>query len=170
MLQKLILGGLVGGIILFVWGAVSWMVLPWHRPTFHKFTQEEVVKVVLAANAPQRGIYLVPFPHGAKSGEGPFAFVAVRPHGGASMPRHLLISLLTQILGAAFVTALLLQKGKMSYREKAAFVTLFAFAAGVVSHLPYWNWWSFSSPFTVVALADLVTGWFLAGLALAKIV
>ncbi len=29
MVKSLMLGGILGGAVLFAWGAISWMVLPW---------------------------------------------------------------------------------------------------------------------------------------------
>ena len=176
---RVILGSLVGGIILFGWSAFSWTVLPWHNATFEKFTQEYVVEVVLASNAPKKGIYLVPAPHKGtqeeqqkaheKMEKGSFAFVVMNPKGWGPMPPHLLIGLLTQILGAGLVTGLLRMTAKLGYWEKVGFTLVFAVAAGVVCHLPNWNWWGFSEGFTLLAFADLLIGWFLAGLALSKI-
>lgn len=31
MQKSLILGGILGGLVLFIWGFISYMVLPWHR-------------------------------------------------------------------------------------------------------------------------------------------
>ena len=36
-------GALFGGLTLFVWGFVSWTVLPWHNMTFSTFTDEDEV-------------------------------------------------------------------------------------------------------------------------------
>jgi hypothetical protein len=38
-----------------------------------------------------------------------------------------------------------------------------------VTHVPYWNWWSFPEEYTLVAMADLAVGWFLAGLVIARV-
>ena len=33
MLKQIIIGGIVGGITLFMWGFVSWVILSWHFDT-----------------------------------------------------------------------------------------------------------------------------------------
>ena len=88
------------------------------------------------------------------------------------MPLHMAVGLGIQILGAGLVTGLLLlvKKPKTSFTEKLGFVILFALAAGVICHLPFWNWWGFNVRFTLLSLADLLIGWFLAGLVIAKVV
>lgn len=51
MNKSLILGGLLGGLPLFVWGSISWMVLPWHLMTLEKFKDEATVAQALSTNA-----------------------------------------------------------------------------------------------------------------------
>ena len=181
-MKPVLLGGILGGIVLFAWSAISWMVLPWHNASFSRFNQEKVVEVVLQSNAPQKGIYLLPSTeHGTAqekkeaqewAAKGPFAFVVMSPNGWGSMPLHMAAGLGIQIFGAGLVTGLLLlvKKPETSFAEKLGFVILFASAAGVVCHFPFWNWWGFSVRFTLLSLADLLIGWFLAGLVIAKVV
>ena len=180
-MKSILTAGVAGGVVLFVWSAVSWMVLPWHNATFHKFDQERVVEVVLGTYAPRKGIYLLPSPaagtpqerkeaHG-RAAKGPFAFVVMSPQGWSAMPIHLAVGLVTQILGAMLATTLLVlvKKPKASYGEKLAFLVIFSLAAGVICHLPDWNWWGFSNEFTLLAFADLLIGWFFAALVMAKL-
>ena len=181
-MKSVLLGAVLGGVILFAWSAISWMVLPWHNASFRKFDQEKVVEVVLESNALQKGIYLLPSamvgtPEEKKEAHeraeiGPFAFVVMSPKGWGSMPLHMLGGLAIQILGAGLVTTLLvaIKKPKTSYLEKLGFVLLFSLAAAVVCHLPYLNWWGFSLEFTLLAFVDLFIGWLLAGLVIAKLV
>ncbi len=56
-------GALFGGLALFVWSTISWMVLPWHNATLNTFTNEDEVARVLKANASGRGIYVYPGEH-----------------------------------------------------------------------------------------------------------
>src|SRR5438094_7933582 len=63
MLKSLSLGGLIGGLVLFAWGVVSWMLLPWHLATLEKFKDEANVAQALTANAPKSGVYLLPNVH-----------------------------------------------------------------------------------------------------------
>ena len=45
--------GILGGLILFVWSMISWMVIPWHTKTLHSFTSETAITQSIQANAPQ---------------------------------------------------------------------------------------------------------------------
>ena len=40
MFKSLFLGAALGGITLFLWGAVSWIMMPWHMHAMHEFEDE----------------------------------------------------------------------------------------------------------------------------------
>lgn len=189
MVQKLTLGGIAGGLVCFVWSFFSWTVLPWHLATLEKFNDEDIVAGALRANAEYKGVYVLPNIHKRAPGKeaeynrvseeaakermrtGPFAFVAITPAGvEPEMGSTMVLSLAIQLLAGILMTYLLLQTSNLSYGQRVLFVTVVATTGGVLCHLPYWTWWGFSTGFTLVALADLIIGWSLAGLAMAKIV
>jgi hypothetical protein len=189
MLKTSILGGLLGGLALFVWSAFSWMVLPWHMMTMEKFKDEGTVAQAIAANAPVRGIYLLPNPHKHDPGlsdekrkteeaasmkrmvEGPTMFASVSPQGAGSMNMSpmLLVQLLTDIIAAFLATRLLLRTRGLTYGCRVGLVSMVALIIFVSAHVSYWNWWRFPTEYTLVALADLLISWTLAGLIIAKL-
>src|SRR5690348_5584587 len=61
MLKSVVKGAVAGAIVVFLWGFVSWMVLPWHEKTFSAFQNEEFVGWTLKENAPTKGIYIAPY-------------------------------------------------------------------------------------------------------------
>lgn len=178
----------LGGIVVFVWGVISWMVLPWHMETSHQFTDEHAVATVLEENTPVSGIYFLPNCHKHTAGEtaeeikssmeaaksrmkqGPLLFVSIHKEGmDPESVRPFIGSLLIQIIAAIFATGLLLQTKALPYIRRVWFVCALGVFAGVVSTLPDWNWMSFSLGWTVVTFLDLAIGWFLAGLVIAKL-
>jgi hypothetical protein len=169
MIKKLLLGAVIGGIVAFGWGALSWMVLPWHMSTMKSFESEQVVGRMLQMNVGEAGVYVMPFDH-QSTVKGPFVFAAIQPTGMDNADPMLYVrGLLMQIAGAFLLTWLLLQLGDIGYMKRVIFITLVACIAGVLGVLPNWNWWGFSLPFTLLNMADLVISWFLAGLVIAKI-
>src|SRR2546427_13216093 len=68
MLKSLLLGGILGGLVLFAWGVVSWMLLPWHLATLEKFKDEAKAAQPLTANATKSSDYLLPNVHKHKPG------------------------------------------------------------------------------------------------------
>jgi hypothetical protein len=188
MRQSLALGGILGGLVLFVWGTVSWMVLPWHLMTLQKFTDEAAVAGILSLTAPQAGVYILPNPHKHDPGltqeqkkaaeeeghrrmmRGPFMFASVSLSGVRDLKSALVTSLLGNILAALLATWLLLKTSGLGYLGRAGFLVLVAMTAAVIDYLPNWTWWTFSTSYTAVAFADLLIGWLLAGLVMAKVV
>jgi hypothetical protein len=187
MLKSLILGAALGGITLFLWGAVSWMVMPWHMHGMHKFEDEAQVAQVLTENAPVSGMYLLPNAlHAPNLGhpeqatkeradavarmqQGPYAFVAVTLNGmDPKKPDHYLNALAVDVACALLVSWLLMQTQGLGYLRRVWFVTVVGLLIGAASELPNWIWWRFSDNFTVIGLLDALVGWFLAGIVIAR--
>ena len=58
--KQLALGSILGAIVLFVWSAIAWMLIPWPGAPLRSFTNEDAVTQAIVANAPQSGNYLLP--------------------------------------------------------------------------------------------------------------
>jgi hypothetical protein len=177
VMKLLLKGAILGGVIVFLWSAISWMVLPWHAAVVNDFTDEAAVAEVIKANAPRPGMYVLPSMKSSdattmeRRREGPFLFASVRPgRFDFSMPMLMLNSLLIQIAGAFVLTALLLTSRHLTYPGRVLFVVVVTTTGGILSHMAYWNWWEFSGAYTLVTLADLVIGWFLGGLVISWVV
>ena len=167
-MKTYIKSGVLAGIVLFFWGAFSWMVLPWHDATLHRFVDGQAVSNGLQDNALQSGIYVTPMGMD-HAGQQAYVFASVHLEGmPSSMVPALIISLCIQIIAAILIAYLLSKTTGLTYYNRVRFVALFGLAAGIVTHLPYWNWFCFDATYTIVMMADLVIGWVLAGLVLAK--
>lgn len=174
----------IGGIVVFIWGMLSWMVFPWHQNCFKKFSNESEVARAVSHNAPTCGMYILPntFKYDSNTSQsemnkgmammekGPFMFACVQPNGMGKMSiKPFIISLIIQIIGAFIATWMLLQTKGLAFRQKVFFITLFGLGAGVICLLPCWNWWGFPGSYVLMNIVDLVIAWFLAGLAIAKV-
>ena len=186
MRRAVLLGGLIGGVVLFIWGMVSYMLLPWHTATLEKFTNESAMAQALSAQAPRSGMYILPNPHRydptltaeqrktaedqamTRMMQGPFLFAAVSLHGARDMGLAMVLNLLANILAAGLVTWLLLKTTGLTYWGRVGFVVVLAFTTCLIAYVPYWIWWGFSGSFTAVEFADHLLGWGLTGLAIAR--
>ncbi len=186
MTKNLALGAILGGLVAFLWGAVSWMALPWHESTLRVFKDENAVARALVDNASGSGVYILPS-GGHQPGmtkeqkkeaetaawekmkKGPFVFAVVERGGVASLARPMILGLVIQIVGAFLFTWLLQRTSGLSYVGRVGFIVIAALAGAVISELPNWNWWGFSTGYTIVILADVVIGWLLAGLVIARL-
>ena len=168
MKRRLVLS-VAGGIVLFLWGFISWAILPWHMMVANQFVNEAAVSQVLKENAPQQGVYYLPF---SEEDHGPAqvgAFANVLPQGTEmNMGRQMAVSLFTQIIAAFLVLSLMSMTTGLTYGGKVGFFALVGLIIGYVSHVPYWNWFGFTASYTLVTILDILIGWTLAGLAIAK--
>jgi hypothetical protein len=181
MVRTVLLGGVLGGLVAFLWGAVSWMALPWHEATMKKFSNEDVVAVTLQAYAPEPGVYFLPNASGGDTpeekralmneaeramAEGPIVFAAIQgPSQG--MGKQMGQGLLTQVLAAMLVSWMVFRSGITGFGGRYALVLVFAVAASLVGIVPSWIWLGFSTGFTLVGIADMLISWALAGLVIA---
>jgi len=186
--KQLIIAIVLGGLTLFVWGAISHTVLPVSGNAFLRFTNEDAVTQTIIANAPKSGVYFMPYVPQTRDGRseeefkkeqdkaqekirrGPFMLAAVRLHEMGSFGNYLAVQLLTDILTAFFV-CLVLAKGKdPSFWNVVASTEFMGLAGFAALSLPQWNWYAFSDAFTFAELFDVVAGFFLAGLVIASII
>ena len=170
-MKRIALLSVAAGVVLFVWGFISWAVLPWHKMAANKFTNEAAISQALKDNSPRQGVYYLPF---SEKDHGPNqvgAFVNVLPQGTEmNMNKMMGIALATQIISAFLVLSVLGMTRNLTYLGKLGFFALVGLTIGFVSHAPYWNWFGFPTPYIVVTILDILTGWVLAGLAVAKFV
>ena len=168
--MKIAIATVVAGIIMFVWGFLSWTVLPWHKVDVHQFQDESLVMQTLTAQGPESGIYWVPGNEEDYTPETPGAFVNLLNEGYGTGMGQMMIGGLVCNLIFAFLTIMLLAKTSgMSYGGKVGFITMVGFLVALGSALPYWNWFGFPAGYSLVQIADVTIMWLLAGLAIAKL-
>jgi hypothetical protein len=185
VIKQLALGTILGAIVLFIWSALAWMIIPWPGEPMRHFTSEDAVVNALKANAPRSGNYLIPnnperspgmteeqYQKATKDAEdrmnnGPMVFAAIRLEG-VSMVKSMIVGFLTDVVATLLACILLLQTDRLSYRARVAFVAGLGLLIFVGGHLDEWNWWGFSSAYTMMTLGAVVIGWILSGLVIAK--
>lgn len=185
MNKLLVKGALIGGIVVFLWGMFSWAVLPFHKMFVNHFINPRGVSQVIQENAPKTGVYVIPGmgmntrrdQMQSRDGrdmqrgmyQAPFVTAYVTREGmDFRSPAPYIGSLVTQIIAAFFATLLLTHAKGLNFKKSVIFFTVLGLFAGLVGCLPKWTW--MGEPFMNVflCLLDLVIGWFLAGLAVAK--
>jgi len=168
--MKTFIAAVVAGVVIFVWGFVSWTVLPWHNTDVHKFSDENLVMQTLANNAPKSGVYYIPGDEADYAVGKPAAFVNVLKNGYYSgMSGMMIKSIIANILLAFLVICLLSRTTGLSFLQKVGFVSLTGLIIGIAANFPAWNWFGFPTYYSLVMLADVICTWFLAGLVIAKL-
>ena len=180
---KILIGGVVGGLVLFFWGFVSHMLLPLGEMGLKSLSHEEGLAAALKNDVPEPGLYFVPGrdmskkptqeemqAHMDKVAKGPYGFMVIYPDGrDISLAKRLPIELGTNVV-CAFLAAIIVSQIRPGFFVRVACVTLIGVLASVMSDVPYWNWYGFPTDFTLAQLIEHSVGWLLAGIALAAIV
>lgn len=173
MSRSLLKGALLGGIVLFVWSAISWMALPWHAAALNAFPDETALRSVLST-LKHDGIYVLPDPKAAEQSQnpsmsGPMFFASYTNSVSMNMGRQLGIHFVLQVFAALLGTWLLLQAKPATYGGGVAVFAGVGILIGVASQVPFMNWWQFPVGYGLGEMADFAISWTLAGLVVAKV-
>ena len=180
---KILLGGVLGGIVIFFWGFVSHMLLPIGDMGLRTIPNEDDLVAAMKKDVREPGLYVVPGwdmsksqsqeemqVHMDKVSKGPYGFMVIYPNGrDPSLGKRLPIELGTNV-ACALLAAVLVSQLRPGFIVRVACVTLVGILASIMTLVPYWNWYGFPTDFTLGQMAEHIVGWFLAGVVLALIV
>jgi hypothetical protein len=179
-LGKLAVAALVGGLIVFAWGAVAHMATPLGMAGMSFLPDEGATLEGLRVSVPKTGMYIFPTEGmnskneaeqkawAEKYDRGPSGMLVYKADGGDPFSRYLVVEFISNVF-AAFVAALVVSMipGPYSRRVRAVFLlAIFAFLSLSVS---YWNWYGFPTTYVGAELLTEAIGWLLAGLAIARL-
>ena len=180
--MRILMAGLIGGLVMFMWGAVSHMLLPIGEMGMKVPTEQASTIAALAPGTQGAGVYMYPSPAKedwndaakmkafAESAKGqPYAFVVYQP-GGNPVNQSMTPSLVKQwgsdTLGAIIV-AWVLALGAFGLGKRVLIAGALGLFAWVAISVPFWNWYMFPTDFTIGTLLEQVIGWLLSGSAIA---
>lgn len=181
-MKKTIIGGVVGGLILYIWGALAWTILPLHVPSLHTLPNEEAVTSLLRSTVTERGMYIFPaHPMTAadqdawneKFRRGPIGMLNLIPNGeDPNMPSQFIAGLIITLI-SGFLAAWFLSRSTAegsSYVSRVVYCAMLGVFISFGSHLLAWNWLYYPMDYTTAMVADTIIGWILAGLGISAIV
>jgi len=157
----LILGTIVGGIVLFVWGGITHAVLP--QP-IREFKDPQAVVQTIRANTEGNAVYF--------ARQGVFTSVAFRPDFGdktQDIAPSLMIQFCTDCLSALLLCLAITRLNANSVLGRAGWLLVLGLAAFTLKIMPYWNWYGFSTSFIAMEALDLVGKFFIGGLVLSAL-
>lgn len=180
---RVILAGVLGGVVLFFWLSIAHTATPLGTTGVAQLPTEQPVLDALRANIPNPGLYAFPgmeVPLDApraqrqaampafqsKYAAGPVGILVYRPVGGSMMnPGQLIAELLNDIvqgLALAMILALL-----ASHTIGAGAYVGFAIGicAATATNVSYWNWYGFPATYTAAAILTEIIGYVLMGVA-----
>ncbi len=179
---RTILAAVAGGVVVFVWSALSHTVLGLGTAGISTLPNEERVAQAIRGAVTEPGLYFMPgFDRSHKMTEaeekawaekyrrGPSGILVIEPGGREPMmPQQLVIELVADVL-AAGVAAFILTVIAGSFLTRVAAVGLLGVFEWLDINVSYWNWDSYPTLFTLASLADQLVGWTLAGAVMALI-
>ncbi len=182
-MAKILLGGVVAGVVVFFWGFVSHMLLPLGEMGLQSLPNEGDLTAAIKKDVREPGLYFVPGrdmskpqtqeemeAHMAKVTKGPYGFMVIYPDGrDVSFGKRLPIEFATNVV-CALLAAILISQLRPGFMVRVACVTLVGLLASIMTLVPYWNWYGFPTDFTLAQIVENTVGWFLAGIVLALIV
>jgi hypothetical protein len=160
-MRKIIIGGLLGGVTLFVWSFIA------HLPPLGTAGERKLPAPVLAAMQPvlqERAVYISP-PLAA-----PSAVVAYDPHPAKNVFAWFGIELLADF-AAAFLGAMIAVSlsPTLGHWQRALILAAVGLLATIDIDLGYWNWYAYPTSYLAAQFVDHVGGWFVTGKVLARV-
>jgi hypothetical protein len=189
MARKIILGGALGGLALFVWGMLSHTVLGLTDSSVKSLPDETAMVKVLQESLKVPALYLFPGagmdtapPDQQEAAmkawseayrRGPRGILIYEPTGGNPSMASLLLTQLGVNLVVCLIAAWVVGQGAPSvpkYWNRVCLVSALGLLASVFVDVPYWNWYSFPTHYTLMAIVDRTVGMTVAGLVIARLV
>jgi hypothetical protein len=181
---RMLMAGVLGGVILFLWGFLAWVVLPVHKPTMHEIPGQDSLIAALHSALPQKGVYPFPSmsmkspsPEETKQWEeryrkGPIGMIVYDPAGSEPMmPKQMAIGFIINIISAFFVAWFLARSTAMqaSYLKRVAYCGMYGIFIVAASTLVMWNWFGEPGDWVTGLIIDNIVGWALAGFGIAAL-
>lgn len=182
--MRVLIAGIVGGIVLFLWGAVSHMALPLGEMGIDEMPNEAEVVDAMKQSITRHGLYAFPGMGGAeaelsdeqvqsweeKYNEGPIGLLIYSPRGRPLMsPTQLATEFAFNAL-AVLLAAFIIARMTAGYVVRVLCFMLIGVIGWMSISTSYWNWYLFPTEYTIGELIMETLGWLLVGLVCAGIV
>jgi hypothetical protein len=186
--MKILLGGVLGGIVMFIWTSVAHMALPLGEAGIREIPNEPaVLSAMQSAIGEQSGLYIFPGPGVGKNAtreEKNEAMKHMRKKMAANPSGILMyhapgrpfefgkllgIEFGTELLEVILIVFLLAQTRIVSFAGRIGFVLVAGILAAIATNVSYWNWYSFPGAYTASYMLIQIVGFFLVGVVAALV-
>src|SRR6266446_8374525 len=182
MSTRILLAGILGGVVMFIWSFVAHEVLPIGEMGIKQMANEDAITSTLQTNlSDNSGFYIFPsggFTPGAtreqkeaamkkaeeQMASGAAGVLIYRPKRVFNFPKRLVIQFATDVAEALLAVFLLAQTGINGFAGKVGFVLTAGILAAITTNVPYANWYSFPKDFTLGQMAIQIIGFLLVGI------
>jgi hypothetical protein len=182
--MRVIVAGILGGLMMFLWGFAMHMFTPLGEMGMKGSGSpgEQAALTAMQSAMPAEGVYMLPWfspetmndeakskAAGEQMAVSPYAFVVYQPQGVdvfANFPKYLGKQLAADTL-AALLIAWVLALVTAGFGTRVIAATIMGAFSWVAVSLPYMIWYRFPLDFTMASLVENTVGALLAGFAIA---
>jgi len=186
--MKILLAGILGGIVMFIWTSIAHMALPLGEAGLGEIPNESAVLSAMQSNiGEQTGLYIFPgrglgknatrqekqeaMKHmGEKIATNPSGILMYHAPGRPlSLGKLLGVEFATELLEAILVVFLLAQTRIASFVGRVGFVLAAGILAAIATNVSYWNWHGFPSVYTASYMLIQIVGFLCVGIVAALV-
>ncbi len=186
--MKILLAGILGGIVMFIWTSIAHMALPLGEAGLGEIPNESAVLSAMQSNiGDQTGLYIFPgrglgknatrqekdeaMKHmGEKIAANPSGILMYHAPGRPlALGKLLGVEFGTELLEAILAVFLLAQTRIASFAGRVGFVLVAGILAAIATNVSYWNWYGFPSVYTASYMLIQIVGFLCAGIVAALV-
>ena len=180
--MRILLAGVVGGIVMFVWTSIAHMALPLGEAGIREIPNEAtVVSAMQGSIGEQSGLYIFPGPGvgknatpqekneamkhmGEKMAANPSGILMYHPAGRPlTLGKWLGIEFFTELVEAILLVFVLAQTRVASFAGRIGLALVIGILAAITTNISYWNWYGFPSSYTASYMCIQIVGFLLVG-------
>jgi hypothetical protein len=182
--MRILLAGILGGIVMFVWTSMAHMALPLGEAGISEIPSESVVLSAMQSTIGDKtGLYIFPGLGVGKNATreeknkamkemqqriaaNPSGLLMYHPPGRPfAFGKSLAVEFSTEVLQAILVIWLLAQTRIGSFAGRVGFVLIAGILAAITTNVSYWNWYGFPGVYTASYILIEIVGFVLVGVA-----
>jgi hypothetical protein len=186
--MKILLAGILGGIVMFIWTSIAHMALPLGEAGLGEIPNESAVLSAMQSNiGEQTGLYIFPgtglgknatrqekgeaMKHmGEKLAANPSGILMYHAPGRQlALGKLLGVEFGTELLEAILVVFLLAQTRIASFAGRIGFVLVAGILAAIATNVSYWNWYGFPCAYTLSYMLIQIVGFLCVGIVAALV-
>jgi len=183
MSTRILLAGILGGIVMFIWSFIGHDLLPLGKAGVHEIPNEDAVTSALQSNiGDHAGFYFFPGPGVGpdatrqqkkeamkkameKMATAPSGVLIYHPPGRTfNFAKALGIEFATELVEAIMLVFLLAQSGIGSFAGRVGSIFTGGLVAAIATNIPYWNWYGFPTDYTRGYMLIQIVGFLCVGI------
>jgi hypothetical protein len=180
--MKILLTGILGGIVMFIWTSIAHMALPLGDAGIKEIPNEQGILGTMQSNiGEQSGLYFFPGPGlgpnatrqekregmkavAEKMASGPSGILIYHFARPFAFGKSLGIEFGTELVESILVVFLLAQTRIASFGGRTGFVLVAGILAAITTNISYWNWYGFPTVYTASYIFIQLVGFLCVGI------